>query len=47
MELTRREFFKKTSILSLALSSCPFLPKTVQGEEILGKKGYISPKEAR
>jgi len=47
MELTRREFFKKTSILSLALISCPFLHKAVQGEEISGKKGYILPKEAR
>lgn len=47
MELTRREFLKKIAISSLALSSCPFLHKIAQGEEISGKKGYISPREAR
>jgi pyruvate formate lyase activating enzyme len=46
MEISRREFLKKTSILSLALMSCPFLYKTTHGTKILGKKGYISPKEA-
>lgn len=47
MRLTRRDFLKKTAISSLALSSCPFLHKTAQGEKILGKKGYISHREAR
>lgn len=46
MKLNRREFLKKTSILSLALTSCPFLHKAVQGAEISGKKGYILPQEA-
>ncbi|MEW6095044.1 MAG: AmmeMemoRadiSam system radical SAM enzyme [bacterium] len=46
MKLTRREFLKKISILSLALTSTPFLHNTTEGKEISGKKGYISSKEA-
>ncbi|MFH1562650.1 MAG: AmmeMemoRadiSam system radical SAM enzyme [Nitrospirota bacterium] len=45
--MTRREFLKKTSILSLALTTCPFSFKSTCSSEILGKQGYLSPKEAR
>lgn len=47
IKLTRREFLKKTSILSLAVTTCPFLFKPGYSEEISGKKGYLSPREAK